>query len=358
MTHKTIAVAFCLSAAPALCAQTQRASRAVTETNWISMQVRDAERRVDVYVNGTPFTSYIYPVSLKKPVLFPIRAADGTIVTRGYPLEPRPGERVDHPHHAGLWFNYGNVNGLDFWNNSTAIPDSAAARMGTIIHRKVLSTKDGPEGHLDVSSDWVDYKGTVILQEHTQFVFRAGTNSRTIDRITTLTAPGHDVSFTDNKEGVIGLRVARGLEQPSTTPETFLDASGRATSVPVLDNTGVTGNYTSSEGKQGDAVWGTRGRWTMLTGSIGNDPITIAMLDHPQNVGYPTFWHARGYGLFAANNFGQKALSNGKNELNYILKANNSVTMRHEIVILNGTASPADIEAYWGDFSARRPPVE
>jgi hypothetical protein len=50
--------------------------------------------------------------------LYPLIADGGITVTRGYPLEPRPGERVDHPHHAGLWFNYGEVNGFDFWNNS------------------------------------------------------------------------------------------------------------------------------------------------------------------------------------------------------------------------------------------------
>src|SRR5207247_59942 len=108
------------------------------------------------------------------------------------------------------------------------------------------------------------------------------------------------VPFTDNKEGLIGMRVARGLEQPSTTPEKFVDDKGRVTAVPLLDNTGVTGKYRSSEGKEGDAVWGTRGRWTMLTGTVDTTPVTLAILDHPRNPGFPTYWHARGYGLFAA----------------------------------------------------------
>src|SRR5262245_22458769 len=77
-----------------------------------------AERRVDVTVAGKPFTSYIWPERLAKPVLYPIRTAGGTLVTRGFPMDPRPGERVDHPHHVGLWFNYGDVDGVDFWNNS------------------------------------------------------------------------------------------------------------------------------------------------------------------------------------------------------------------------------------------------
>jgi hypothetical protein len=171
-----------------------------------------------------------------------------------------------------------------------------------------------------------------------------------VERITTLTALDSAVSFTDDKEGLIGMRVARGLEQPSTAPEKFVDASGRATTVPVLDNTGVTGKYLSAEGKEGDAVWGTRGRWTMLTGSLNNEPVTVAILDHPKNVGFPTYWHARGYGLFAANNLGQKALSDGKEELNYRLERGKSVTFRHQILILNSAATPADIERYYAAF--------
>src|SRR3954463_12343896 len=93
----------------------------------------EASRRVDVLVDGQPFTSYIWPDTLKKPVLFPLRTASGTVVTRGFPLEPRPGERTDHPHHVGLWFNYENVNGVDFWNNSTAQTAEQQTKMGTIV---------------------------------------------------------------------------------------------------------------------------------------------------------------------------------------------------------------------------------
>ena len=328
------------------------AAAQATSSNMVQVVVRAAERRVDVTVGGLPFTSYIYPTSLKKPVLYPIHAASGAIITRGYPLAPRPGERVDHPHHAGLWFNYGNVSGLDFWNNSTAIKDSAAPHMGTILHRAVRAVSSGEgEGALDVTTEWVNYKGRALLKEGTHFIFRAHEGFRSIDRITTLTALDSTVSFADDKEGLIGLRVARGLEQPSTTAEKFLDASGRATTVAVLDNTGVTGKYTSSEGKEGDAVWGTRGRWAMLTGSVGNEPVTLAILDHPGNVGFPTYWHARGYGLFAANNLGQKVMSGGKETLNYSLAAGKSVTFRHQILILNGTVTTADMENYYAGFS-------
>jgi hypothetical protein len=322
--------------------------------DYVKVTVVDSARRVDVAIGGKPFTSYIYPTSLKKPVLYPLRSASGTIVTRGYPLDPKEGERVDHPHHAGLWFNYGNVSGLDFWNNSTAIKDSAAPHMGTILHRAVKGSHNGAgEGSLDVSSEWVNNSGKALLKEDTRFVFRAHQGFRSIERITTLTALDSAVSFKDDKEGLIGMRVARGLEQPSTTPDKFVDASGRTTTVAVLDNSGVTGKYTSSEGLEGDAVWGTRGRWAMLTGTVTGEPVTLAILDHPKNVGYPTYWHARGYGLFAANNLGQKVMSNGKEELNFVLAAGKSVTFRHQVLILNGSATTSAMETYWKEFANR-----
>src|SRR5438309_12065868 len=105
----------------------------------VEVIAHEADRRVDVLVDGKPFTAYIYPnaTTLKKPTLYPLRTASGKLVTRGWPLEPRPGERVDHPHHVGLWFTYSDVNGLDFWNNSDAIPPARAPKMGTIVHRAV-----------------------------------------------------------------------------------------------------------------------------------------------------------------------------------------------------------------------------
>jgi Methane oxygenase PmoA len=323
-----------------------------TAQSRVQVVTNESARRVDVTVDGKPFTSYIWPTSLKKPVLYPLRTAKGTVVTRGFPLEPRPGERVDHPHHAGLWFNHGDVNGLDFWNNSDAIPAAQAGKMGTIVHQKVVEAKSGAgQGELTVETAWQKPDGSTLLRERTRFVFRAEGTTRSIDRITTLTALGERVVFKDNKEALIGMRVARGLEQPATQPEVFTDASGRASAVPVLDNTGVTGQYTSSEGLKGDAVWGTRGRWTMLTGTVESEPVTLVMLDHPSNPGFPTYWHARGYGLFAANPMGEKIFTEGKKELNVAIEPGASIVFRHRILILTGQATPDVVERQYRAFT-------
>lgn len=325
---------------------------AAASAQFVQVIARSDAQRVDVLVNGAPFTSYIYPAALKKPVLYPLRTAAGTVVTRGYPLEPRAGERVDHPHHAGLWFSYGNVNGIDFWNNSTAIKAEDAPKMGTILHRAVTGSSSGAgQGTLDVTTDWVDARGKALLTERVHFVFSAQPDFRAIDRITTLTARDEAVVFTDDKEGLIGMRVARALEHPSRTPEKFTDASGRPTAVAVLDNTGVTGLYRSADGVEGDAVWGTRARWASLSGVVEGEAVRIAIFDHPRNPGYPTYWHARGYGLFAANPLGQKIFSNGKEQLDYRLAPGQAVTFRHQVLILTGTRTTHDLTPYYDGFT-------
>jgi Methane oxygenase PmoA len=322
------------------------------EMSRIQILPNESARRVDVVIDGKPFTSYIWPDTLTKPVLYPLRAADGTVVTRGFPLEPRPGERVDHPHHVGLWFNYGNVNDFDFWNNSYAIKKEDAHKMGNVVQSKIVSAKSGNDrGELTVETDWISGTQKLLLKEHTEFVFSGDKSSRTIDRITTLQAQDEKVVFHDDKEGMLGLRVTRALEMPSTTAEVFTDANGNPTAVAKLDNTGVTGNYLTSEGKKGDEAWSTRGKWCMLSGKIEDDPVTIAIFDNPQNPNFPTYWHARGYGLFAANPLGRSVFTNGKEPpLNFTIPPHESVTFRYRVVIFSEIASPQMAEAEFQNF--------
>src|SRR6476469_2373084 len=157
------------SAAATVAAQRPAEGGNTTPTEQKSARIQvvpnEAARRVDVTIDGKPFTSYIYPTTLKKPTLFPLRTAKGTVVTRGFPLEPRKGERVDHPHHVGLWMNHGDVNGLDFWNNSDAIPPDRVPKMGTILHRRVVEAKGGADsGELTVETEWVTPEGNALVR--------------------------------------------------------------------------------------------------------------------------------------------------------------------------------------------------
>ena len=333
------------------CANLGAKKNPTMKSKGVTVVPNEAARRVEVLVDGQPFTSYIWPDTLKKPVLFPLRAASGTIVTRGFPLEPRPGERVDHPHHVGLWLNYESVNGVDFWNNSTALPAEQQAKMGMVVHRRIVKASGGADqGELEVEMDWMMPDGQPVLRETADFIFRTGPGRRVVDRISTLTALDQPVVFKDAKDGMLGLRVRRELEQPSTEAVTFTDASGRPTTVKAMDTNGVSGLYRSSEGKTGDAVWGTRGRWAMLTGKVNEETVTLLMLDNPKNAGFPTYWHARGYGLFAANPLGEEIFSNGKEKLNLTLEPKKSVMFRYRLVILDGPTTPEQAEAQYHQF--------
>jgi len=297
-----------------------------------------ASKKVEVRYDGKLLTAYCYFDSTEKPVLFPIRTLSGVTITRGYPVAPRPGERTDHPHHLGLWMNYESVNGLDFWNNSTAIARERKPKYGSIRHQKVLTSKSKKdEATLKTMSYWVNQQGETLLEETTLFVFRKTDNNFIIDRVGTLEAKVPDVLFKDVKDGMLAIRVARQLEMPSKESGKFVDAHGNITEVPPSDNGQVTGLYVNEEGIKGDDAWGKRSRWACLNGKIGQESISIAIIDHPKNPGFPTYWHARGYGLFAANPLGQKAFSGGKEELNLALKQGEKAVFQYRIIIHSGS---------------------
>ncbi len=300
----------------------------------IDLIVNEAEKKVDVLVDGTLFTSYIYPDQIKKPVLWPLMSPAGNMLTRSFPMVNKEGDRSDHPHHVGVWLNYGDVNGLDFWNNSEAIAPEKREDYGTIFHRSIDKAESSKgSALLETSAVWESPDHTEMLEEHTSFSFLVSEQWRIIDRTTTLKALLDEVRFTDNKEGMFAIRVARELELPSEDPSNLMDSHGNVTRVEQMDNTLVKGNYRSADGVEGSEVWGTRCRWMKLSSEIKGEQVALVIIDHPSNVGYPTYWHARGYGLFAANTLGQKVFSDGKNELNFALKKGESVTFRYRLVV-------------------------
>ena len=297
------------------------------------------KKQVDILYNGKLLTAYCYYDSIMKPFLYPVNTLDGITVTRGYPIAPRAGDRTDHPHHVGIWMNYESVNGLDFWNNSTAIPPERKNSYGTIRHDKIIENKtDGDKASLTVSADWIHPNGKVLLKEKTIFDFVVKDGIFYIDRDASLTALSEPVIFKDVKDGFFAIRVARELEMPSKEKTEFVDASGNKTTVPVLSNEKVTGMYYNSEGIKGDSVWSSKAPWAMLKGVKDGKEITIGILDHPSNPGYPTYWHARGYGLFALNPLGRKVFSNGKEEMNFSLKPNQSTRFKYRVLIASNSA--------------------
>ena len=307
------------------------------------------KQQLDVYVGNQLFTSYCYWDSQKKPILYPLQTAKGTVVTRSYPIAKIAGERTDHPHHVSVWFNYGNINGVDFWNNSGG---RNSEKMGTIRHQAVKAIRNGKaKAELDVTMDWIMPNGSKVLQQDETIIFRGGKDLRVIDRIITLTAQKETVVFGDSKEGALGIRVARPLEEPSTQPLIFTDEQGNPTKVAVLDNTGVAGVYLSSEGQVGEKnSWGKKAKWMSLSGNVRGEDVVLAILDHPKNPLYPTYWHNRGYGLFAANPFGAKEFTGGATVLNYTLAPGQSTKMRFRILLHSGKLTAAQTEALYQQF--------
>jgi len=313
--------------------------------------LQSGKNTIDVFIGGKPFTSFLFPDSLEKPVLYPVYAANGTIVTRGFPLKPEPGDPIDHPHHIGIWFNYENVNGLDFWNNSKAIPASKKAQYGWIRTDKILQTSNGTTGILRYHANWTNQQNKILAREITQLSFSGNDHQRVIDRVTTITADTV-LLFADVKDGLLGLRLAHALQIPTGKDQKFTDDKGNVTIIKGGADKVANGNYTSSEGKAGDSVWGTRARWCKAFGKMSNDSISVVIIDHPLNPNYPTFWHARGYGLFAANPLGEKVFTNGASSKSLRLKKGESVIFRYRIVIDEGkqTISHAEIETLADDF--------
>lgn len=319
----------------------------------VTLVKNETERKVDVLVGRDHFTSYCWPEDVYKPILYPVKTAAGTEITRGFPLVPREGERNDHIHQVGIWLNYGKVNGLDFWGNGHRGVKEPGG--GEIKHLSIERTEEeNGEAVLLTRESWIDPEGSELLAETTEYHFIAREALRIIDRLTTLKAGSSPVNFDDTKEGMFGIRVARQLELPSGDMVTVLGSDGKPESRKVRAGDVATGNYRSSEGISGEDVWGTRARWMNLYGSIGDEKISLVVCDHPANQSYPTYWHARGYGLFAANPLGWTDFTGGKERLDFSLQPGEETTFRYRVIISSGVhLTDTEINELAEEFAAR-----
>jgi Methane oxygenase PmoA len=331
----------------------------------VALTVNDSTHRVDITIDGAPFTSYMWGNNQRKPILYPLVSPDGSTLTRGNP--PLPGERTDHPHHTGLWFNYSNVNNIDYWNNSDAIKPEARAKYGSIDHDRIVSARSGANsGELVTESTWYpssdvpsigSNKTPPVIHQTTSYVFSkttiGGKPARAIEMTITLKALSPAV-FHDDKDGMLGIRVAHFLESATAAPEVLRDVNGVAT--PVAGATaGATGVYRTSEGKVGAAAWGTRATWCELSGATADGkPETIAVIDHPSNPNFPTYWHARDYGLFAVNPLGVHGFDPKAAPLNFTLDTGKSATFRYRILILSSDPTPDDLNQQANTFAGKK----
>jgi hypothetical protein len=311
---------------------------------------KPAEKKIDVFYGDKHITSYIYYDSLFKTAYYPISTLSGTHITREYPYVKKAGERADHPHHVGLFFAHESVNGHDFWNMSTAIEPSKRKNYGTEIHSTAKKIKNG----ISSTAFWKANDGGNLLRENTEMKFSANGTDLIIDRTTTLVALT-DVTFIDKKDALMGLRVARELELPVEGKDRFVLENGSISEPMENDRSKVTGDYKNSESVIGAEVWGKKANWVCLDGKINGKDISIAIIDHRENIDYPSYWHARGYGLFAVNPLGKEIFSEGKAKINLNLKERQSITFKYRLVIREGgKLTPAELNQHLKIFSENR----
>jgi len=312
-------------------------------------------KKVDVFVGKRLFTTFLYPDTLEKPILYPLLAANGTVVTRGFPFQPRPADPTDHPHQVGVWFTFENINGIDFWNNSYAIKPEQKATRGWIKTDRILEAAGGTTGTLAYHANWTNQQNEVLLEETTRLEFSGTKHQRVIDRVTTLTARPN-LTFNDAKDGLLGLRLAHELQIPTDQDQKFTSRQGQVTVVKGGTDKVPAGTFLTSAGKRGNDAWGTRAVWCKAYGKIGPDSVSVSIIDHPQNPNYPACWHARGYGLFAINPFGDKQFTNGQTVQNWQLPAGKSVSFRYRIIVAEGHTTPTSqqLNARAAEFARKR----
>ena len=310
-----------------------------------------AEKRVDVSVDGKPFTSYRWDDRIFRPVLYPIFSSGGSFVTRGFPYETRDGDTIDHPHQVGSSLSYGSVNGIDFWNSSTFRTAEEMKHMGRIAHTAIVSTKNGNgSGELVIGAAWIGPDNITVLFERTRYTFYASGSRRWIDRETRLTAVIDDATFGDSKEGMFAIHLPSELEQSDQTKVKITTTQGAISERGSSDR--LSGVYSNSEGLTGEnKIWGTLGKWAAVSGKIGSEFVTVAMFDHPSNPNFPSRMMVRGYGLLALNPFGQKQFDPKLEERKFVLKHGDSITFRHRLLIASGAISSTAIEEEYKKFT-------
>jgi hypothetical protein len=302
------------------------------------VKITQGSDRILVDIDGKPFTALFIGADTNKPYMHPLRAASGTIVTRHYPMDMVKGENRDHPHHRGLWFTHGDVNGYDFWANEKSQASQGLPK-GRVVIKKVVDLKSGKKsGSLRAIFDWLDPNGKPILTEDRTTVFYSDPILRIMDFDVTF-SPLTKVTFGDTKEGTFAIRLAASLEEPTK----------KTSSDPELASTPRTGKMVNSEGKEGEKnVWGKRADWVDYFGEIGGEKLGIAILDHPENPRHPTYWHSRSYGLFAANPFGLREFTGDKSKDGSLtIEPGNNLRFRYRVIIHPGDYQTARIaEAY------------
>jgi hypothetical protein len=304
------------------------------------VKITPADGKVSVEINGKPFTDFYmagtaFDAQVTKPYLWPLRAASGTSITRSWPMEAvseEAAEKKDHQHQRGLWFAHDSVNKLDFWNNEWSyFADEHRKNLGRINLTRTGEVKSGKDkGSIAATFEWTDMEGkNPILTESRVMTFYADPKLRYFDVDITFTALV-PVTFGDGKDGAFGMRLR-----------------------PVLQEDKGVSHITNADGLVGEKqLWGKPSNWCDYSGVIAGEKVGVAILDNPENPRHPVRWHARGYGLFAANPWGLSVFTNDKSQNGAMtLDTGKSLRYRYRVIIHPGDAKDAGIAALWTKYT-------
>jgi hypothetical protein len=287
----------------------------------IEITAERSEKGAVVKIDGELFTEYLTK-SGTKPILWPIIGPTDQPMTRDYPMRDRPGEPKDHPHQRSLWFAHGDVNGTNFW----AQPDQGTNYVGRIEHLRFVKVASGKPALIVTQNAWLASDGKKICEDERTLHFDTDGDARWIDFDVTVKTAGKPVTFGDDKEGSFGVRVAQSLS---------VDAKQG-------------GEIVNSRGQTNEAAQGKTASWVDCHGPVDGQTVGVAIFNHPSSFRFPTYWHARTYGLLAANPFGVHAFGNGKaTDGAYTLSLGQSMTLRYRVFLHRGDQKAGEVaEAY------------
>lgn len=297
----------------------------------VSAQVEITQQpdHISIAIDGQPYTSYFLAPGGNKPYVYPLRTATGLVVTRHYPMEVFPGETTDHPHHRGMFFAHGEINGVNFWATEPAGP---SGRKGSMVLKKIVEAKGGAKsGTIRAVFDGLDPKGKPIMTETRTLIFYSDPKLRVIDFEIQID-PLQTLKFGDTKEGTFGIRLATTMQE---------DKGGKMVN--------------AEGGETQKNVWGKRSNWVDYCGPVDGQTVGVAVMDHPSNPRHPTYWHARAYGLLAANIFGVHDFENDKTKDGSLTASpREPLRFRYRIVIHPGDTQAADIAGLYRTYAAMK----
>jgi len=297
------------------------------------VKITQLDDRFRIEIDGQLFTEWQMK-AWKVPYLYPVIGPNGENITRHYPMKDGvEGESQDHPHHRAIRFSHRKVNGVSYWSPDNN-PDGHTS---SIELEKVEKMESGETGELIFWNRWLK-DGKLLMREKVRLAFHSLPNREVLmDYDTHLFAADVPVTFEDDKDGGMGIRVAATM------------------AVKNRETKSGDGMIVNAEGLENAAAWGKRSSWCDYFGpDAGGKTVGVAIFDHPSNLRYPTHWHARDYGLLTANRFGkgvfEKSSGATLGEGDYTIEPGKDLALKHRFFFHHGDAKSADVAGKYADY--------